>query len=132
MQIQQFITITITTTTTNNNINNINNGREARKVIVENGGYHPLGSAARVNISRKNGGRGLRSVKAEYKHKKIKAAVKLFGNSDTTMSTLRNSEEKAVQTNLEIIVGCRSIIQMLKSMPQSYTYCATRATVNTS
>ena len=41
---------------------------------------------AQLYISRKKGERGLRSVEAEYKSTKIKAAVKLFENSDTTMS----------------------------------------------
>ena len=71
-----------------------------RKVIVENTGNHPLRSLAQLYISRKNGGRVIRSVEAEYKSTKIKAAVKLFGNPDTTMSTLRKFEEKVVQ-------GCR-------------------------
>ena len=79
--------------------------REARKVIVENGGNHPLGSVAQLYISRKNGGRDFRSVKAECKSTKIKAAVKLFENPDTTMSAVRKFEEKAVHT------GCRSIIK---------------------
>ena len=79
--------------------------REARKVIVENGANHPLGSVAQLYISRKTGGRDLRSVKAECKSTKIKAAVKLFENSDTTMSAVRKFEEKAVHT------GCRSIIK---------------------
>ena len=76
-----------------------------RKVIVENGENHPLGSVAQLYISRKNGGRVIRSVETEYKSKKIKAAVKLFENPDTTMSALRKFEEKAVQT------GCLSIIK---------------------
>ena len=71
-------------------------GREARKVIVENGGNHPLGSVAQLYISRKSGGRDLRSAKAECKSTKIKAAVKLFENPDTTMSAVRKFEEKAV------------------------------------
>ena len=51
---------------------------------MENGGNHPLGSVAQLYISRKNGGRRLRSVEAEYISTKIKAAVKIFENSDTT------------------------------------------------
>ena len=76
-----------------------------RKVIVENSGNHPLRSVAQLYISRKNGGRVIRSVEAEYKSTKIKAAVKLFENPDTTMSALRKFEEKAVQA------GCQSIIK---------------------
>ena len=49
---------------------------EARKVIVENAANHPLGSVAQLYMSRKTGGRDLRSVKAECKNTKIKAAVK--------------------------------------------------------
>ena len=79
--------------------------REVRKVIVENGGNHPLGSVAQLCISRKNGGRVIRSVEAEYKSTKIKAAVKKFENSDTTMSAVRKFEEKAMQT------GCHSVIK---------------------
>ena len=76
-----------------------------RNFIVENSGNHPLGSVAQLYISRKNGGRVITSVEAEYKSTKIKAVVKLFGNPDTTMSALRKFEEKAVQT------GCHSIIK---------------------
>ena len=80
--------------------------REARKVIVENGGNHPLGSVAQLYISRKNCGRDLRSVKAECKSTKIKVAVKLFENPDTTMSAVRKFEEKAVHT------GCTSELHL--------------------
>ena len=45
------------------------------------------------------------SVKAECKSTKIKAAVKLFENPDTTMSAVRKFEEKAVQS------GCCPIIK---------------------
>ena len=78
--------------------------REARKVVLEKGGNHPLGSKAQLYISRRNDGSGLRSVEAEYKSIKIKAVVKLFENSDTTMSAVRTFEENTVQT------GCHSII----------------------
>ena len=82
---------------------------------MENGGNHPQGSVAQLYISRKNGGRRLRSVEAEYISTKIKAAVKIFENSDTTMTSVRKFEEKAAQT------GCQSS-KMLKSMPQSCNY----------
>ena len=89
--------------------------REAREDIVEYGGNHPLGLVAQLYISRKNGGRGHRSVEVEYKSTKIKAAVKLFENSDTTMSSVRKFEEKAAQT------GCHSVIKdQLKNMLESY------------
>ena len=51
---------------------------------MENGGNQPPGSVAQVYISRKNDERGIRSVEAEFKRSKIKAAVKLFDNSDTS------------------------------------------------
>ena len=62
-----------------------------------------MGSVAQLYISRRNDGSGIRSVEAEYKSIKIKAFVKLFENSDTTMSAVRKFEEKTVQT------GCHSI-----------------------
>ena len=37
--------------------------RETRNIMVENGGQHPLGSKALLHLSRKVGGRGLKSVK---------------------------------------------------------------------
>ena len=51
--------------------------REARYIVVENGGKHPSGSTAILYMSREKGGRGLRSMEVEYKVTKIKAAVKL-------------------------------------------------------
>ena len=36
--------------------------REARKVVLEKGGNHPLGSVAQLYISRRNDASGLRSV----------------------------------------------------------------------
>ena len=79
--------------------------REARKVVVENGGNHPVRSVGQLYISRQNNGKGLRSFESEYKSTKIKEAVKLFENSDTTMSAVRKFEKKAVQT------GCHPIIK---------------------
>ena len=72
-----------------------------------------MGSVAQLYISIRNDGSGLRSVEAEYKSIKIKAVVKLFENSDTTMSVVRKFEEKTVQT------GCHS--KMLKRMPWSHS-----------
>ena len=71
--------------------------REGRKIIVENGGNHPKGSTAILYMSRKLGGRGLKSVENEYKNTKIKAAVKLYCNADPTMAAVRSFEELAVQ-----------------------------------
>ena len=41
--------------------------REGRKIVVSNGGKHPLGSTALCYLSRDQGGRGLRLVEDEYK-----------------------------------------------------------------
>ena len=50
--------------------------REARKIVVENGGKHPSGLTAILYMPREKGGRCLRLIE-EYKVTKIKAAVKL-------------------------------------------------------
>ena len=42
----------------------------------------PQGSTAILHMSRKCGGRGLRSVETTYKDIKIKAAMKLYYNPD--------------------------------------------------
>jgi len=49
--------------------------KEARKIVVENGGKHLSCSTAILYMSREKGGRGLRSIVEEYKVMKIKAAV---------------------------------------------------------
>ena len=68
--------------------------REASKIIVENGGKHPLGSTALCYLAREHGGRGLRSVEKEYKAIKIKNAFKLYKNTDPTMNLVRRFEER--------------------------------------
>ena len=78
--------------------------REGRKIIVENGGNHPKGSTAILYMSRKLGGRGLKSVENEYKNTKIKAAVKLYCNADPTMAAVRSFEELAVQNGRHSII----------------------------
>ena len=78
--------------------------REARKVISENGGKHPLGSTALLYLPRHQGGRGLRSVETEYKHTKIKSAIKLYQNKDPTMSLVRASEERAVDKGNQSLI----------------------------
>ena len=70
--------------------------QEGRKIIVENGGNHPKGSTAVLYMSRKLGGRGLRSADNEYKNTKIKASVKLYCNADPTIAAVRSFEELAV------------------------------------
>ena len=72
--------------------------RETRKVIVENGAKHPLGSTSLMYLPRKSGGRGLKSVESECKLIKIKAAVKLYSNTDQTMIMVRDFEKKAEYT----------------------------------
>ena len=69
--------------------------REARKIVVENGGKHPSGSSAILYMPREKGGRGLQSIEEEYKVTKIKVAVKLYRNSDPAMATVREFEERA-------------------------------------
>ena len=72
--------------------------RETRKIMVENGGKHPLGSKALLYLPRKVGGRGLKSVENEYKLTKIKTAVNLYQNQDPTMKVVREFEERATET----------------------------------
>ncbi|PFX24876.1 hypothetical protein AWC38_SpisGene10518 [Stylophora pistillata] len=69
--------------------------REAREVIVENGGKHPLGSTALVYLPRGLGGRGLNSVEREYKQAKIKAAVRLSTNEDPAVEVVRRFQERS-------------------------------------
>ena len=72
--------------------------RDTRKIISESGGNHPKGSIAALYLARNNGGRGLKSVEEEYKNIKIKAAVKLYQNTDPLMTTVREFEEKSVKS----------------------------------
>ena len=65
--------------------------REARKIVVENGGRHPCGSNALLYLPRSKGGRVLRSVEMEYKATKIK----LYGSGDHAMKVVRKFDEKA-------------------------------------
>ena len=44
-------------------------------------------------LSRALGGRGMRSVEEEYKITKIKSAIKVYSNDDSTMSLVRAFEE---------------------------------------
>ena len=69
--------------------------REACKIIVENGGEHPCGSTSLMYLPRDKEGRGLRSIKKEYKETKIKAAVKLFQNRDPVMKMVLDFEKHA-------------------------------------
>ena len=71
--------------------------REARKIICENGGKHPLSSTAIMYLKTGKGGRGLHSVEREYKLTKIKAAMKLCQNMDPSMRTVQQFEKRAVE-----------------------------------
>ena len=62
------------------------------------------GATAILDVSRKLGGRGLKSVDNEYKNTKIKAAVKLYCNADLTMAAVRSFEELAVQNGHHCII----------------------------
>ena len=79
--------------------------RESRKIICENGGKHPLGSTALLYLPRHVGGRGVKSVEAEYKQIKIKSAVKLYGNEYPTMGLVRAFEKQAA------VKGHRSLVK---------------------
>ena len=63
--------------------------REARNMVVENGGKHFCGSTSLQYLSRVKGGRGLYSIEREYKETKVKAADKLFQNRDLVMKMVR-------------------------------------------
>ena len=71
--------------------------RETRKIMLENGRKHPLGSKALLYRPRE-GGRGLKSVENEYKLSKIKTAVNLYQNQDPTMKVVRLFEERAAES----------------------------------
>ena len=57
-----------------------------------------MGSKALLYLTRKVGGRGLKSVENEYKLTKIKTAVNLYRNQDPTMKVVREFEERATET----------------------------------
>ena len=71
--------------------------REARKIIVEEGGKHPLSSTALCYLTRESGGRGLRSVEAEYKAIEIKGAFNLFNNNDNTIALVHQFENRSIE-----------------------------------
>ena len=68
---------------------------QARKIISENGGKHPLGSTALLYLPRETGGCGLKSVEMEYKQTKGKAAVRLYSIKDSTLQLVREFEKHA-------------------------------------
>ena len=67
--------------------------REARKIVVENGGKHSSGSTAILCVPREKGGRGLRSIENEYNVMKIKAAVKLYSNDHPAIAMVLFSQK---------------------------------------
>ena len=69
--------------------------REARKVIVGNGGKHPLGSTFLLYLPRVFGGRGLKSVEREYEQTKIKAVARLYRNEYPAMEVVRQFKERS-------------------------------------
>ena len=69
--------------------------RETRKIITENGEWHPTSLNAVLYLPRSIGGRGLRLVELEYKLIKIKAALKVYENADPMMATVRDFGERA-------------------------------------
>ena len=78
--------------------------RETRKIMVENGGKHLLGSKALLYLPRKVGGRGLKSVENEYNMIKIKTAVNLYQNQDPTMKVVIEFEERATETGYHSLI----------------------------
>ena len=88
--------------------------RETRKVITENGGKHPLGSTALVYLSRKLGGRGLKSTEREYKQTKVKAAVRLYTKEDLAMDGVRRFEERSGET------GRRSMVKDIRKYASEF------------
>ncbi|PFX34783.1 Zinc finger CCHC domain-containing protein 3 [Stylophora pistillata] len=80
--------------------------RESRKIMVENGGKHPLGTRDLLYLPRRAGGKGLlKSIEAEYKLTKVKVAVRLYNNSDPTIELVRQFEEKAQRTGRHYLIG---------------------------
>ena len=70
--------------------------RDTRKIIVESGGKHPLGSTALVYLPKEKGGRGLCSV--------TKAVIKLYRNTDPTIQLVWDFEERAVDQGHQSLV----------------------------
>lgn len=71
--------------------------RDARKIIRENGGKLLLSSTAVLYLPRDKRGRSLRSVEYEYKLTKMKAAIRLYQNSDPTVRNVQMFEERAAE-----------------------------------
>ena len=72
--------------------------------MCEGGGKYPLGLKATVYLPRALGGRGMRSVEEEYKMTKIKSAIKLYSNDESTKSLVRAFEENAAHQGHQSVV----------------------------
>ena len=72
--------------------------------MCESGGKHPLGLKATVYLPTALGGRGMRSVEEEYKMTKIKSAIKLYSNEDSTMRLVRAFEENAAHRGHQSLI----------------------------
>ena len=71
---------------------------ESRKILKENGGYHPMGKTDLLYLPRKFKGRGLNAVESTYKNIKVKTAIELYANEHPTMYMERELEEKCETT----------------------------------
>ena len=78
--------------------------RQARKIVCESGGRHPLGLKATFYLPRALAGRGMRSVEEECKMTKIKSAIKLYSNEDPTMRLVRAFEENVIHQGHQSLV----------------------------
>ena len=72
--------------------------------MCESGGKHPLGLKATVYLPRALGGHGMRSVEEDYKMTKMKSAIKLYSNEDSSMSLVRAFEENAAHQGHQSLV----------------------------
>ena len=60
--------------------------RPAPKIVCQSDDKHPPGMKATVYLPRALGGRGMRSIREEYKMTKIKSVIKLYNYDNSTMS----------------------------------------------
>ena len=65
--------------------------RESRKILKENGGYHPMGTMDLLYLPRKFGGRGLKSVESTYKNIKVK--IQLCAWYESSRKTAKELED---------------------------------------
>ena len=72
--------------------------------MCESGGKHPLGLKVTVYLTRALGGRGMRLVEEEYKITKIKSAIKLYSNEDSTTRLVQVFEENAAHQGHQSLV----------------------------